>query len=303
MSVPHKKVDATSKDLPSFHKKGVVPAWTFTPLNHIKRTCAMADIVNVEHISSTETERENTNKFEAGNVLFDSGANCCITNQREDFNGHFEPIKGNQVIDGIGKGLKIDGQGTVTWTFKADNGMYRTLKLPCYFVPSSNTRIASLQVIMKVYPEESAVMDGTHLRLTGNGSNPSITIPYCSKSNLPIAPITMRAITEQAPEVDPLSYKRHPSLTTANNINLTELEKELIRWHQRLGHISTKKVQWLMHQGLLSNSERTRKLHQATGKITHGPMCTACQYAKAPLRIQSRKNEMLSRPTICFLDL
>ena len=36
----------------------------------------------------------------------------------------------------------------------------------------------------------------------------------------------------------------------------------------------------MMRQGLLSSSERTRRLHQAAAKLTHGPMCTACQYAK-----------------------
>ena len=30
---------------------------------------------------------------------------------------------------------------TVSWTFKADNGMYRTVKLLCYYIQSANTRI------------------------------------------------------------------------------------------------------------------------------------------------------------------
>ena len=34
---------------------------------------------------------------------------------------------------------------------------------------------------------------------------------------------------------------KHPSLTVVNNINLTEPEKEMLRWHQRLGHISVRK--------------------------------------------------------------
>ena len=255
--------------------------WDTTPQG-LAHSCAMADIVDVGHISSSRNEREENKQHEVGNVLFDSGANCCITNRKEDFCGHFETTRTNQVIDGIGKGLQIAGKGTVTWTFKADNGMYRTLKVPCYYVPSSNSRIASLQVILKEYPNESAVMDGTHLRLTGDETTPPITIPYCAKSNLPFAPTTMAArSTRSEPEGDDaLVHQQHPSLTIPANINLTEQEKEVIRWHQRLGHISTRKVQWLMRQGLLSSSERTRRLHQAACKLTQGPMCTACQYAK-----------------------
>ena len=86
--------------------------------------CAMARMISLSDISSTQNEREKESRNEEdrnAQVLFDSGANCCVTNAKEDFNEHFEQIRGNQVIDGIGKGLKICGKGIVTWTFKADN--------------------------------------------------------------------------------------------------------------------------------------------------------------------------------------
>ena len=113
-----------------------------------------------------------------GHVLFDSGANCCITNVRDNFLD-FEPLQGTQQIDEIGKGLKIAGRGHVLWAFEADDGMYRALKLPCYFVPSSNTRIASIQEILKAYPKESVTMSKDHMRLPGYDDTPSLTIPYC----------------------------------------------------------------------------------------------------------------------------
>ena len=86
-------------------------------------------------ISSSRHEREEDQTSASGAVLFDSGANCCVTHCKSDFNGHLKTIRGNHVIDGIGKGLKICGKGEVTWTFMADNKMYRTLKVPCYYVP------------------------------------------------------------------------------------------------------------------------------------------------------------------------
>ena len=69
-------------------------------------------------------------------------------------------------------------------------------------------------------------------------------------------------------------------VTSPTNVNLSEPEKELLRWHQRLGHISIRRVQWLMRQGLLSTSERTWSLHSTALKLAHGPLCAACQYAK-----------------------
>ena len=63
-------------------------------------------------------------------VLFDSGANCCITNNKEDFIGDIETYApNNNIIDGIGKGLKVEGVGTVSWTFQSACGHYRTLEL------------------------------------------------------------------------------------------------------------------------------------------------------------------------------
>ena len=63
---------------------------------------------------------------------------------------------------------------------------------------------------------------------------------------------------------------KHPSLTVANNINLTEPEKEILRWHQRLGHISVRKVQWMMRAGILGRTEADRRLHATAAKLNQG---------------------------------
>ena len=41
------------------------------------------------------------------------------------------------------------------------------------------------------------------------------------------------------------------------NTNLSPAEKELLCWHQHLGHIAFKKVQHLMKLGVLAHSEST----------------------------------------------
>ena len=64
------------------------------------------------------------------------------------------------------------------------------------------------------------------------------------------------------------------------NINLTEPEKELLRWHQRLGHISIKKVQFIMRTGILASSEKQKRLHIAASKLEKPPLCAACQFGK-----------------------
>ena len=142
-------------------------------------------------------------------------------------------------------------------------------------------------------------MDGSELKMNGFAKTPSLTIPYDSDSNLPLTETVNPSPTkcpEQpvnqtgAPTVNlrrarketktPLKHPSHTSLMESNNQNLTEPEKELLRWHYKLGHIAIQRVQWLMRQGLLSSSERTRRLHAEASKLSHGVMCVACQYAK-----------------------
>jgi hypothetical protein len=122
-------------------------------------------------------------------VLFDSGANCCITPSRSDFVGKYQTINDGPEVEGIGQGLQIQGTGTVAWTFKSETGMYRTLKLPCYYVPDSENRIASVKKILEQYPKERVTIANDGLVLSGHGQTPGIRVPFCSKSALPLAQI------------------------------------------------------------------------------------------------------------------
>ena len=82
----------------------------------------MASMVNVTNTSSAPTDPQ-----EVHQVPFDSGANCCVTNQFKDFIGDFKHTGWDQIVDGIGKGPRVKGNGTVGWTFVADNGMCHAL--------------------------------------------------------------------------------------------------------------------------------------------------------------------------------
>lgn len=147
----------------------------------------MTQLINLAGLTSHPNEREKEETD--NNILFDSGANVCITNALDDFHGHCDdcPVKHGQV-DGIGKTLQIKAAGMLSWTFAADNGMCRTLKLPGCHVPSSLTRIASLQVILKACPQETISMTANALRSNGHDQQPSITVPFELESNLPTLP-------------------------------------------------------------------------------------------------------------------
>ena len=252
-------------------------------------------------------------------VLFDSGANCCITSYPSDFVGPWQQFDKGPKIDGIGQSLMAKGSGHVAWTFTASNGMLRTLKLPCLYVPDYDGRIASIKRILHEYPNEDVKITKDKLILSGDKKNnqPSINVPFCHKTQLPMASGVSSMDSNQPNQFDnnqdeewhlvgPKSYRgsqrakrsvsknKNPlakipgstSVTEPSNYNLTGAEKELLKWHYRLGHIGMKRVQWLMRQGLLSTSIKGKRLHEEASKLTQGPLCTACQYAK-----QRRKSQ------------
>ena len=158
----------------------------------------------------------------------------------------------------------------------------------------------SLIQLARAYPNEQVVATADNLTLSGcsDSQTEAIEIPICSDTHLPFGTAIRKrkpcstslvAANDTTPlQVNARRSKKEPdlkltpssSLTEGANFNLSEPEKELLRWHYRLGHVSIRRVQWLFQQGLLSHTERTRRLHAAAAKLITGPMCTACQYAK-----------------------
>ena len=85
------------------------------------------------------------------------------------------------------------------------------------------------------------------------------------------------------------------STTAATNTNLGPADKELLRWHNRLGHIGMRKVQFLMRTGVLATSEATWHLHAAACKLTNLPLCSACQFGKQRRRPEPGKTMTVVR--------
>ena len=74
------------------------------------------------------------------------------------------------------------------------------------------------------------------------------------------------------------------STVSAQNNNLSEPQKELMRWHARLGHMGVSRVQSLMRSGILAFRGSTRTLHAAVAKLTDIPKCAACLFGKQTRR-------------------
>ena len=76
------------------------------------------------------------------------------------------------------------------------------------------------------------------------------------------------------------------SVVSLQNQNLSEPQKELLRWHYRLGHVGFRTNQFIMRTGALASSESKRRLHKAASKLSHQdlPKCSAWQFGRQTSR-------------------
>ena len=94
--------------------------------------------------------------FRKGQVLFDSGANCCITYDKNDF---VEFKEGKFPVEGLGKEVSASGRGRMKLVVRGVNGVYRAIYVPGFYFPSSQQRIISTQVLFKEYPGSECLLD------------------------------------------------------------------------------------------------------------------------------------------------
>ena len=147
--------------------------------------CALAKLVDVSHLSASKNQRESD---DSDPKFYSTQVQTASPTIKETFTVHTPPALKLDTYWGIDSHLVIKGSGTVAWTFEANNHMLRTLRLPCYFVPGSNSWIASLQQILLAYPRESVNVTANALELSGDTLVPGITVQYSTASLLPTKP-------------------------------------------------------------------------------------------------------------------
>lgn len=215
-------------------------------------------------------------------LIWDSGASISVTHDRSDF-VTFEDI--STTVDGVcSTANKVEGKGMVEWHVYDAKGKIRTLRLEAFYIPSSRTRLISTQGLLNTYPDESITIHDGELCLSGVESSKdrnAVRALVNPQNSLP----TSIGLHRDALSIGVCELSKAIDTTTAKNKNISEAEKELLRWHCRLGHVGICKVQNVMRTGALAHSESTRRLHKAASKIKqHGPYCASCLFGKQSLR-------------------
>ena len=142
-------------------------------------------------------------------------------------------------------------RGKFKFEVLADDGSVQFLEGSCYYVPGLPCRLFSPQDYF--IQKHDAGLDGYAFRMTWAGSKlelgptATVTLPHDKATRLP----KLRCYKNVMETAESMATV---CVTDELNQNLTELQKAMLRWHWKLGHVGFQSLQWIGHQGWLGKT-------------------------------------------------
>eukprot|EP00804_Cyclotella_cryptica_P006881 CCRYP_020804-RA/>CCRYP_020804-RA protein AED:0.48 eAED:0.37 QI:0/-1/0/1/-1/1/1/0/621 len=227
-------------------------------------------------------------------LIVDSGASCCISPCKCDFQSYSSSSA--QIKDLSGTNT-VAGEGLIRWKVLDRHGRPYIIEVKGYHIPKATVRLLSPQTLYKSVGGHG-IQDITKYSLALSHEI-TLDAPY-GRANLPILPMCSsdsscfwsRCFAFQASDKD--IWARN--ILAASNQNLTLAQKELLLWHQRLSHAGLSTVQNISRQRREPCPNNSSELV----RIRDGPLlpctynvpstacdnllCAACEISKATRR-------------------
>jgi hypothetical protein len=213
-------------------------------------------------------------------IIADSGCTMASSFDPLDFEGDIIPMASGTSMQGIGTAVTIAGRGTIKWTVIDDSGTSRVIRTPGYYVPDMQVRLFSPQAYMHD-PTSSCTefrINVPAATLSWSYGLHTLTIPYDDATTLPF----MRAYRNPVKSAEAMAAQF--SVTDALNQNLGHGQKDLLKWHTRLGHLGFAWIKWLARSGYLGPLGSRMNACEA-------PLCASCQLGRAHRRPTGSKLE------------
>jgi hypothetical protein len=228
-------------------------------------------------------------------IVLDTGASISVSPVRADFLGDLQPAPGH-TLRGLNHSTEVGGVGTVEWSIIDLVGTVRIIRTRTYFVPAATIRLFSPQVYFQEHHPQSyltCIVDATRVHLTVPDKT-VLEFPFHGCNNLPlmlpylddptVGLTSHDAVFLASPTAGLMSCL---SVADESNQNLTASQRELLKWHWRLGHAN---FQWV--QALFANPRGDDPrpdlpiLSSTVARVSSCPipLCAACQVGKQSRR-------------------
>ena len=204
-------------------------------------------------------------------IIVDTGCTNSATPFKSDFvkNSMFKlahPI----AIEGVGGDIVVEYAGILKWEFITSKGDIAKLYHMGHYAPAlDTTRLLSPQSYFKEKDKSGKFVmqyDKCQIEL-GNGS--ILPLGMHPETFLPV----IHGFNDAMTTAKSLAYTG--SILDPKNLNLTVLQKELLRFHDKLGHLGMQATQWLGRQGVFGKNG-----HKWGSTNVKAPHCEACSLGK-----------------------
>jgi hypothetical protein len=248
-------------------------------------------------------------------IIIDTGASRTASGCREDFvKGTLKKLDNPLALDGVGGGVVGTHIGIARYEVLSDLGTIAVIECSGLYVPSlGNVRLYSPQTH---FAEVQAALvaqgkgGGEAGDLSIKWDSICLVLPKQDPITLEYDVMTRLPVMQGFADVDQTaaSLAIMGCVTAEGNQNLTYLQKVLLQWHIRLGHVGFGAIKWAARNGWLGSP--SQKVGSDSVKL---PKCAACSYGKqqrtpkagstsTPERQGCLKNDKLNPGDLVFTD-
>ena len=200
-------------------------------------------------------------------IIIDTGCSVTASGFLEDFEPNTLKIA-SESLTGIGGKLKASKEGIMRFEVITEKGDVVTVRTRGMYLPDLHCRLFSPQAYFKEHNNPDIYAKFNHKGIEfslGNGN--IVSTCYHELTHLPVIAGFTSALTTAK------LMSMSGWVTDEHNRNLIMLQKYLLRWHHRLGHLGFQHLQWIGRKQWLG------KLGEKIGKCNNpAPQCASCQF-------------------------
>ena len=225
-------------------------------------------IREIMHLTSCDTLLGPTEMYD---VIIDTGCSNSASAYMEDFvKGSVKPLAKPITIEGIGGDIQVKEYGLLNWECIDNQGNTTKLQHYGHYAPAlKNIRLLSPQRYLEQSEGKTKFVVTKERCYFEVDEGQELEAMIHTETGLPT--ITAFANVQQTSKKIAALY----NIITPENKNLTTLQKEMLKWHYRIGHVGFQSLQWIGRQGILG------KLGEKWGASTcTPPKCEVCQVGK-----------------------
>ena len=180
-------------------------------------------------------------------LIIDTGCSKTVSGFIDDFVPEsLKDLDSPNQMEGIGGSLTATKEGKVRYEVINDSGEISVIETNAFYMPKLKCRLFSPQTYLAEFQDENMEVSFTYKKMKLKiNKKETISVDYNEKTRLPI----LTAYENVIGTAQMLSLSRF--ITDGKNQNLTFMQKQLLKSHEKLNHLGFQQLKWIGRKGWL----------------------------------------------------